>query len=58
MNTILTDGDTELEKLLHDVRRTISDNKLFLARLLSETGEDESDDETGAAVQEREFEEL
>lgn len=48
----------DLEKLLTDVRRTISDNKQFLEKLVDETVEDESGDETEATAAEEDFVEL
>jgi hypothetical protein len=48
----------DLEKLLSDVRRTISDNKQFLEKLVDETVEDDSRDEADVAAVEDEFEEL
>jgi len=56
----MTDVTDDLEKLLSDVRRTISDNKQFLEKLVDETVEDDLGDETEATatVVEEEFEEL
>ena len=48
----------ELEKLLSEVRRTISDNKQFLEKLVDETVEDDLKDETEAAPVNEDFEEL
>jgi hypothetical protein len=48
----------DLEKLLADVRKTISDNKLFLEKLVDEAVEDDSEDETEAVAIEEDFEEL
>jgi len=48
----------ELEKLLADVRKTISDNKQFLEKLVDEAVEDDSEDEMEAVTVEEEFEEL
>jgi hypothetical protein len=52
----------DLEKLLSDVRKTISDNRQFLDKLLDETAQDESGDETEndatAVTAEEDFEEL
>jgi hypothetical protein len=48
----------DLEKLLADVRKTISDNRLFLEKLVDETVEEDSEEETEAKVAEEEFEEL
>lgn len=54
----MTDVDDEFEKLLLDVRKTISDNKLFLKKLVVETSEDDSGEETETLVVEEDFEEL
>lgn len=54
----------DMEKLLVDVRKTISDNRLFLEKLLDEKiqekddEQDESDDTIELAAVEEEFEEL
>ena len=48
----------ELEKLLADVRKTISDNRQFLEKLVDEAVEDDSEDETAAMAAEEDFEEL
>jgi hypothetical protein len=48
----------ELEKLLADVRKTISDNRQFLEKLVDEAAEDDSEDETEAIAVEEDFEEL
>ena len=48
----------DLEKLLTDVRKTISDNKQFLDKLVDEAVEDDSEDETEAMTVEEDFEEL
>ena len=53
----MADVADDLEKLLSDVRKTISDNKQFLDRLVDETVEDNSDEAEAAAVEE-DFEEL
>lgn len=50
----MADGTNDLERLLLDVRKTISDNRLFLEKLVDETIED--DPETVPV--EEEFEEL
>lgn len=57
----MTDTPDEMEILVAEVRKTISDNKQFLSKLLDETddkdeNESESDDEV--AVPDEEFEEL
>ena len=38
----------DLDKLLADVRKTISDNKQFLEKLVDEAVEDDSEDENGS----------
>jgi hypothetical protein len=48
----------DLEKLLTDVRKTISDNRQFLDKLVDEAVEDDSEDETDAMTVEEDFEEL
>jgi len=48
----------DLEALLTDVRKTISDNKQFLEKLVDEAVEDDSEDETEAVAVEEDFEEL
>ena len=54
----MADVADDLEKLLSDVRKTISDNKQFLEKLVDETVEGDSGDETGAGAVEEDFEEL
>jgi hypothetical protein len=48
----------ELDKLLADVRKTISDNKQFLDKLVDESVGDDSEDESEAVTVEEDFEEL
>jgi hypothetical protein len=48
----------DLETLLTDVRKTISDNKQFLEKLVDEAVEDDTEDETEALTVEEDFEEL
>ena len=48
----------DLDKLLADVRKTISDNKQFLDKLVDESVEDDSEDESETATVEEDFEEL
>ena len=48
----------DLERLLTDVRKTISDNRQFLDKLVDEAVEDESEEETEAMTVEEDFEEL
>jgi len=54
----MADVADDLEKLLSDVRKTISDNKHFLEKLVDEEVEDDPEDETEALTSEEEFEEL
>ncbi len=54
----MAESPDDLEMLLSDVRKTISDNKQFLEKLVDETVEDDSRDETEAAIVEEDFEEL
>ena len=53
----MTEPD-DLDKLLADVRKTISDNKQFLEKLVDEAIEDDSEEETEAVTVEEDFEEL
>lgn len=52
------DGADDLEKLLLDVRKTISDNKQFLVKLVDEAVEDDSGEEPENTAVDEEFEEL
>lgn len=54
----MADAADDLEKLLLDVRRTISENKQFLEKLVDETIEDDPGDEVEVAAVDEEFEEL
>ena len=54
----MADVADDLEKLLTDVRRTISENRQFLEKLVDETVEEDSGDETEAVAAEEDFEEL
>ena len=54
----MADMADDLEKLLADVRKTISENKQFLEKLVDEAVEDDSEDETDALTLEEDFEEL
>jgi len=54
----MTATQDELEKLLTDVRKTISDNKQFLDKLVDDVMEDDSRDETEETAAEEDFEEL
>ncbi len=57
----MTDTPDDMEILVAEVRKTISDNKQFLAKLLDETDEnDENDPESDDAIvaPDEEFEEL
>lgn len=48
----------DLEKLLTEVRMTISDNKQFLEKLVNEKVGSDMGDETEASFTEEDFEEL
>jgi len=48
----------DLEKLLADVRKTISDNKQFLEKLVDEAVEEDSEDDAEAVTVDEDFEEL
>lgn len=54
----MADNADDLEKLLVDVRKTISDNKQFLEKLADETVEDVQVEGVEVIVFEDEFEEL
>lgn len=54
----MVDVADDLEILLTDVRKTISDNALFLGKLVDETIEDESEDELNSVAAKEDFEEL
>lgn len=55
---VMADAVDELDKLLADVRKTISDNRQFLEKLVDEAVEDDPEDETEAMTAEEDFEEL
>ena len=48
----------ELELLLNDVRKTISDNKQFLEKLVDEAIEVDAEDDPETVTGEEDFEEL
>ncbi len=48
----------DLETLLSEVRKTISDNKQFLKKLVDEASEIDAEEEPEAVVGEDDFEEL
>ena len=54
----MADVADDLDKLLEDVRKTISDNRQFLVKLGDETVEEDSGDETEPVSVEEDFEEL
>jgi hypothetical protein len=54
----MAESPDDLEKLLMEVRKTISDNKQFLDKLVDEAIEDDPEDESEVVVAEEEFEEL
>jgi hypothetical protein len=55
---VMADMADDLEMLLMDVRKTISDNKQFLEKLVDETVGDDSGDKTEEPTVEDDFEEL
>ena len=54
----MADMADDLDKLLADVRKTISDNKQFIEKLVDEAAEDDSEEESEAVIAEEDFEEL
>jgi len=54
----MADTPDDLEKLLAEVRKTISDNKKFLENLVEETVEDDDEEDAEPAADDEEFEEL
>lgn len=54
----MADVADDLDKLLSDVRKTISDNKVFLEKLVDETVDDDSGGEIDTNAVEEDFEEL
>ena len=54
----MADAPDDLDKLLTDVRRTISDNKQFLERLVDEAIEVDTESVPEAVAGEEDFEEL
>lgn len=54
----MPEAPDDLERLLNEVRKTISDNKLFLEKLVDEALETDSDEEIENAAVEEEYEEL
>lgn len=54
----MAEAPDDLEKLLTDVRRTISDNKLFLEKLVDDAIEVDSEDDAETAAVDEDFEEL
>jgi len=54
----MTEAHADLEGLLTDVRKTISDNQRFLESLLGEAIESDSEADPEAAENEEGFEEL
>jgi len=54
----MADTPDDLDILLADVRKTISDNKKFLDKLIDETVEDDAEDENEAVTAEEDYEEL
>ena len=54
----MAEAPDDFEKLLSDVRKTISDNQQFLEKLVDEAIEVDSQDEPEVAVSEEDYEEL
>jgi hypothetical protein len=54
----MAEAPDDLEKLLTDVRKTISDNKQFLEKLVDETTEVDSEEDSSVTPGEDAFEEL
>lgn len=56
----MSDGVSDLDKLLGDVRKTIQDNQQFLKVLVADSVDDDDDDDKAEVGQagEEEFEEL
>jgi hypothetical protein len=54
----MAEATDDLDKLLSDVRKTISENNQFLEKLVDESVEDDSEGETEAISVEEDFEEL
>jgi len=54
----MADTPDDLDILLADVRKTISDNKKFLDKLIDETVEDDAEDENETVTAEEDYEEL
>ncbi|MBK5275816.1 MAG: hypothetical protein JJE30_12280 [Desulfuromonadales bacterium] len=54
----MTEVPDDLEKLVLEVRKTISDNKQFLEKLVDEADEVDSEDEAEETAVEEDFEEL
>jgi hypothetical protein len=54
----MSEAPDELEKLLTEVRKTISDNKLFLEKLVNEAIEVDSEDDPEEGANGEDFEEL
>lgn len=54
----MTDETDDLEKLILDVRKTISDNEEFIRKLDDETEEDVMEDGVKIQTVEEEYEEL
>lgn len=54
----MPDIANDLEELLSAVHKTISDNKLFLEKLVDETVEEDTDAEEVTIIVEEDFEEL
>jgi hypothetical protein len=54
----MLDAPDELDKLVLEIRKTISDNRQFLEKLVDETVEDDDEDQEDEASTAEDFEEL
>ena len=54
----MAEAPDDLENLLTEVRKTISDNKQFLEKLIDETIEVDAEDNSETVAGEEDFEEL
>lgn len=54
----MAEAPDDLEKILTDIRKTISDNKQFLEQLMGEAIEVDSEDDPEPVAGEEDFEEL
>jgi len=54
----MPEAPDDIEKLLSDVRKTITDNKQFLEKLVDEAIEVDAEEDSESAVDGEDFEEL